>query len=198
MLAYLRKSFLPSSRPSQKLSARPLLYSTYGGTWVYGSRITYSFMPDGTNVGGISSVLFQTLDAKFSQATWELQFKKAAAVWQAVANINLSQVHDKRQPGSDQRRPAGRPAVWRHSDWHGEPRLRRAGRDVSSPAVQRGDRRRRHVPQLHCELADQQQLRSRNGGNPRVRPRHGAGGVPDHDSLYVRRLQRHKAIVDHR
>src|SRR5208337_3951555 len=81
------------SRPSQKRSARPLLenledrlllYSTYGGTWVYGSRITYSFMPDGTNVGGISSVLFQTLDAKFSQATWELQFKKAAAVWQAV------------------------------------------------------------------------------------------------------------------
>jgi hypothetical protein len=49
MLAYLRKSFLPSSRPSQKRSARPLLenledrlllYSTYGGTWVYGSRIT--------------------------------------------------------------------------------------------------------------------------------------------------------------
>jgi len=107
MLAYLRKSFLPSSRPSQKRSARPLLenledrlllYSTYGGTWVYGSRITYSFMPDGTNVGGISSVLFQTLDAKFSQATWELQFKKAAAVWQAVANINLSQVHDNGSP----------------------------------------------------------------------------------------------------
>src|SRR5271166_6272803 len=107
MLAYLRKSFLPSSRPSQKRSARPLLenledrlllYNTYGGTWVYGSRITYSFMPDGTNVGGISSVLFQTLDAKFSQATWELQFKKAAAVWQAVANINLSQVSDNGSP----------------------------------------------------------------------------------------------------
>ena len=109
MLVYLRKSFLPSSRPSQKRSARPLLenledrlllYSTYGGTWVYGSRITYGFMPDGTNVGGISSVLFQTLDAKFSQATWELQFKKAAAVWQAVANINLSQVHDNGSPGA--------------------------------------------------------------------------------------------------
>ena len=55
-------------------------------------------MPDGTSVGGTPSVLFQTLDAKFSQATWELQFQKAAAVWQAVANINLSQVSDNGSP----------------------------------------------------------------------------------------------------
>ena len=103
MFAYLRNSFLPSSKPSQNRSARPLLenleerlllYSAYGGTWAFGSRITYSFMPDGTSVGGTPSVLFQTLDAKFSQATWELQFQKAAAVWQAVANINLSQVSE--------------------------------------------------------------------------------------------------------
>ena len=94
MFAYLRKSPLPSSRPSQKRSARPLLenledrlllYSAYGGTWVYGSRITYSFMPDGTSVGGTPSALFQTMNAKFATATWELQFQKAAAVWQAVA-----------------------------------------------------------------------------------------------------------------
>ncbi len=107
MFACLRKSALPSSKPSVKRSARPLLenledrlllYSTYGGTWVYGSRITYSFMPDGTSVGGTPSVLFQTLDAKFSQATWELQFQKAASVWQAVANINLSQVSDNGSP----------------------------------------------------------------------------------------------------
>ncbi len=103
MFAYLRKSVLPSSKPSVKRSACPLLenlgdrlplYSTYGGTWVYGSRITFSFMPDQTSVGGTPSVLFQTLDARFAQATWELQFQKAAAVWQTVANINLSQVSD--------------------------------------------------------------------------------------------------------
>ncbi len=107
MFASLRKSLLPSSRPSVKRSARPLLenleerlllYSTYGGTWAFGSRITYSFMPDGTSVGGTPSALFQTLDAKFSQANWELQFQKAAAVWQAVANINLSQVSDNGSP----------------------------------------------------------------------------------------------------
>ncbi len=103
MFAYLRKSFLPSSRPSVKRSARPLLenledrlllYSTYGGTWVYGSRITYSFMPDGTSVGGTPSALFQTMNAKFPTATWEQAIEKAAAVWEAVAHINLAQVSD--------------------------------------------------------------------------------------------------------
>ena len=103
MFAYLRKPFLPSSKPAEKRSARPLLenledrlllYSAYGGTWVYGSRITYSFMPDGTSVGGTPSALFQTMNAKFPTTTWQTAIEKAAAVWQAVANINLAQVSD--------------------------------------------------------------------------------------------------------
>ena len=107
MLAYLRKSFLPSSKPSQKRSARPLLenleerlllYSTYGGTWAFGSRITYSFMPDGTSVGGTPSALFQTMNAKFATATWEAAIEKAATVWEAVANINLALVSDNGSP----------------------------------------------------------------------------------------------------
>src|SRR5271166_1525159 len=114
MLAYLRKSFLPSSRPSQKRSARPLLesleerlllYSAYGGTWAYGTRITYSFMPDGTSVGGTPSALFQTMNAKFPTTTpgtavpvWETAIEKAAAVWEAVANINLALVSDNGSP----------------------------------------------------------------------------------------------------
>src|SRR5271166_2681833 len=108
MLPYLLKSFLPSSRPSQKRSARPLLenledrlllYSAYGGTWAYGTRITYSFMPDGTSVGGTPSALFQTMNAKFATATWEAAIEKAAAVWEAVANINLAQVPETLMPG---------------------------------------------------------------------------------------------------
>ncbi len=107
MFAFMRKSTLSPRRPSQGRSARPLLenledrlllYNTYGGSWAYGSRITYSLMPDGTTIGGTPSVLFQTLNAKFSLATWELQFQKAAAVWQAVANINLAQVSDSGSP----------------------------------------------------------------------------------------------------
>src|SRR5271157_6350397 len=107
MLPYLLKSFLPSSRPSQNRSARPLLenledrlllYSAYGGQFVYGSRITYSFMPDGTSVGGTTSVLFQTMNAKFPTATWEAAIEKAASVWEAVANINLALVSDNGSP----------------------------------------------------------------------------------------------------
>src|SRR5271166_5120928 len=116
MLPYLLKSFLPSSRPSQKRSARPLLenledrlllYSAYGGTWAYGTRITYSFMPDGTSVGGTPSALFQTMNAKFPTATWETAIEKAAAVWEAVANINLVQVPETLMPGSTVGFPEG-------------------------------------------------------------------------------------------
>ncbi|MGA7499059.1 MAG: matrixin family metalloprotease [Isosphaeraceae bacterium] len=107
MFACLRKSFLPSSKPSQKRPARPLLesledrlllYSAYGGTWAFGSRITYSFMPDGTSVGGTPSALFQTMNAKFATATWEAAIEKAASVWEAVANINLALVSDNGSP----------------------------------------------------------------------------------------------------
>ena len=81
-------------RALENLEDRLLLYSTLGANWVYGSRITYSFVPDGTSVGGTPSVLFQTLNARFPTTTWQQQFQRAAAVWQAVANINLAQVPD--------------------------------------------------------------------------------------------------------
>ncbi len=71
-----------------------LLYSTYGGTWVYGQRITYSFVPDGTNIGGLSSNLFATLNKIAPTATWEAAFEKAAAVWSTYAGINLALVSD--------------------------------------------------------------------------------------------------------
>jgi hypothetical protein len=76
------------------LEDRLLLYATLGGQWTYGSRITYSFMPDGTNVGGTPSVLFQTLNAKFATATWQQQFEAAAAIWEGATNINLALVSD--------------------------------------------------------------------------------------------------------
>jgi hypothetical protein len=83
----------------ENLEDRVLLYSAYGGTWAYGSRISFSFAPDGTSVGGVPSVLFGTLNAELTtQANWQLQFQKAAAVWQAVANINLAQVSDNGSP----------------------------------------------------------------------------------------------------
>jgi len=76
------------------LEERLLLYSTLGGQWTYDSRITYSFMPDGTSVGGVPSALFQTLNANYPTATWQQQIEEAATLWENVTNVNLVQVPD--------------------------------------------------------------------------------------------------------
>ena len=75
-----------------------MLYSELGDHFVYSSRITYSLMPDGTDVGGVSSVLFSTLSAKFATATWEAQIEQAASIWEAAANLNLALVSDGGEP----------------------------------------------------------------------------------------------------
>lgn len=79
------------ARPQvEDLESRLLLYSTIGGGWSYGNRITFSFVPDGTSVSGTPSTLYQSLTAIFpNQNVWQNEFLKAAAVWQQVANINL-------------------------------------------------------------------------------------------------------------
>jgi Matrixin len=80
------------------LEARLLLYAATGDQWTYDSRITYSFMPDGTSVGGVSSVLFQTLNANYATTTWEQQIETAASLWENVSNINLALVSDGGEP----------------------------------------------------------------------------------------------------
>jgi len=77
------------------LEDRKLLYATLGANWAYGSRITYSFAPDGTNIGGVSSALFSSMSNRgFSTSQWQGAFQKAAAAWQAATNINLVLVSD--------------------------------------------------------------------------------------------------------
>ncbi len=79
------------------LEGRILLYSTIG-QWAYSSRITYSFMPDGTSVGGVPSALFQTLNAIAPTATWQNAIEQAATPWEANANLNLALVSDNGEP----------------------------------------------------------------------------------------------------
>jgi len=87
------------SRPNlEGLESRLLLYATLGGNWVYGSRITYSFVPDGTSIGGTPSSLFQALNARYPTSVWVEEFHEAAAVWQTIANINLVMVTDDGTP----------------------------------------------------------------------------------------------------
>ena len=66
--------------------------------WHYPIRITYSFVPDGTSVGGVPSNLFSTLNKIAPTATWEAAIEQAAAVWESAANIDLSLVPDSGAP----------------------------------------------------------------------------------------------------
>jgi hypothetical protein len=83
------------TRPNlEGLEDRLLLYSALGDQWTYTSRITYSFMPDGTSIGGVSSVLFQTLNRVAQTATWQQQIEQGAALWENVTGVNLALVPD--------------------------------------------------------------------------------------------------------
>jgi Matrixin len=80
------------------LEDRFLLYATTGMQWPQPKLITYSFVPDGTNIGGVPSNLQQTLNAHFATADWQAQFSKAASAWQKLANINFTRVADNGAP----------------------------------------------------------------------------------------------------
>src|SRR5437016_4497877 len=90
-----RRARARTARPVvEGLEERLLLYAALGAQWTYGSRITYSFMPDGTSVGGTPSSLFSTLNARFATATWQRQLEQAASLWENVTGINLALVSD--------------------------------------------------------------------------------------------------------
>ena len=154
------------------LEDRFLLYATTGTQWAKPKLITYSFVPDGTSIGGVPSNLQQTLNAQFATADWKAQFAKAAAVWQKVANVNFSLVSDN---GS----PLGVSGNQQNDTRFGDIRI--GGYAMSGsilafaylpPAGQRRDQRRRHVLQHHPVVADQRDdLRPDDRGRPRVRPR---------------------------
>src|SRR5262245_11530112 len=80
------------------LEDRFLLYATTGMQWPKPKLITYSFVPDGTNIGGVPSNLQQTLNSRFTTASWQEQFSRAASAWQKMANINFSRVGDNGAP----------------------------------------------------------------------------------------------------
>src|SRR5271157_5398453 len=55
----------------EELEDRFLLYATTGNQWAKPIRITFSFVPDGTQIGGVPSNLQKTLNARFATATWQ-------------------------------------------------------------------------------------------------------------------------------
>ncbi|MEO6811712.1 MAG: matrixin family metalloprotease, partial [Isosphaeraceae bacterium] len=74
------------------------------------SRITYSFAPDGTNIGGVPSTLNAAMASQgITTAVWQQQFQRAAATWAAVTGFNIVEVSDDgtayNAPGNQQSDP---------------------------------------------------------------------------------------------
>ena len=82
------------------------MFAASGNAWLNPAAITISFMPDGTNLGGVQSNLFSTFNKNPKLAgQWQTQILKAAQVWAQQTNINFIVVPDDGAPtgaGSDE------------------------------------------------------------------------------------------------
>jgi hypothetical protein len=71
--------------------------TTFGQVWPDPGHLTLSFVPDGTNVGGASSNLFQTLNAQAPTSSWESEILRAFQTWAVNTNVNIGVVADAGQ-----------------------------------------------------------------------------------------------------
>src|SRR5260370_14837264 len=77
----------------EALESRLVPYSVSGNFLPHANLVTISFVPAGTDLGGITSNLFTMFDAKFgSAATLQHQILKAAQVWAQQTNLNFAVV----------------------------------------------------------------------------------------------------------
>jgi Matrixin len=88
------------ARPSlESLESRLVLYTATGNMWPHPQLITISFMPDGTNLGGVNSNLVSTFNSNPRLAgQWQNVILKAAQVWAQQTNINFAVVPDNGAP----------------------------------------------------------------------------------------------------
>ena len=85
-------------RPSiEALEDRQLL-ATIGLTWPDPQHLTLSFVPDGTSIGSVASVLSQTLGTQTAPSVWQTQILRAFQTWAVRGNINIGLVADSGQP----------------------------------------------------------------------------------------------------
>lgn len=83
---------LSGARLSVEMLEDRNLMSVWGMAWP-SATLTASFAPDGTDVDGSASALFQNLGA--SQAsTWQVEILKALQTWAVNTNINIALVPD--------------------------------------------------------------------------------------------------------
>src|SRR5438105_1290011 len=91
-----KRTTAPTARLGvEALESRLVPYAASANIWQHPNLLTISFVPDGTNLGGATSNLFATFNAKFgSAATWQNVILKTAQPWAAATNINFAVVSD--------------------------------------------------------------------------------------------------------
>jgi hypothetical protein len=83
----------------EALESRLVPYAVSGGAWPHAQVISLSFVPDGTDLGGVPSNLFATFNAEFgSTYAWQHQVIRAAEQWARNANINFTVIGDNGTP----------------------------------------------------------------------------------------------------
>ncbi len=83
--------------------------ATWGIPWADPQHLTISFAPDGTNVFGQPSTLFQTLNTQLGTGTWETTVLRAVQTWASKADINVGLVSDGGEPIGAAGAPEGDP-----------------------------------------------------------------------------------------
>jgi hypothetical protein len=82
----------------EQLETRVVSYVNLGDAWPHPNLVTFSFVPDGTDLGGVKSNLFATFNAKWPTSTWENQVLKVAQKWTQQTNLNFAVVSDSGAP----------------------------------------------------------------------------------------------------
>jgi hypothetical protein len=72
--------------------------ATFGNPWPDAPHLTLSFVPDGTDIGGQKSNLFQAMGSIEPTAVWQRDILRAFQSWASVANINIGLVSDDGEP----------------------------------------------------------------------------------------------------
>lgn len=85
------------NRPAMEGLEKRDLPATWGIPWADPQHLTASFAPDGTNVMGQASTLFQKLDSQLGAGKWEAAILRAVETWASEADINVGLVSDSGQ-----------------------------------------------------------------------------------------------------
>jgi hypothetical protein len=72
--------------------------AAFGNPWPDPLHLSISFAPDGTDVAGQGSTLFQTLNAQEPTAAWQGAILRAVQTWVMNANLSVGLVADGGQP----------------------------------------------------------------------------------------------------